>query len=247
MSAATIVANSARACVRLLYPPHCNWCGTACEDDDLLICRACQLLFVPAVRPPRCGRCASLLPNHLLNADDCANCQKWKRPQISRTLAIASYTNVARQAVLRIKKAHEEPLAWSLGKLLAGVLANRIAELAPDVVMAVPMHWTRRWHRGINGPDILASCVARRLSLPLAGRALRRRQRTEPLEELSLAARMHTLRHVFAVRWPKSIQGRRVLLIDDVMTTGATCNSAARTLRAAGAADVICAVFARTE
>src|SRR4051812_12294896 len=128
MSAATIVAESARACVRLLYPPHCNWCGAGCGDDDrLLLCCACQRLFAPAGALPRCRRCAARLPNLVRHGDGCGNCQKWRRPQFSRAFTVSSYSGATRSAILRIKQAREEPLAWSLGKLLAQSLASDLA------------------------------------------------------------------------------------------------------------------------
>ncbi len=246
-SPASIIIDSTRACIRLLYPPHCNWCGVSCGDEEhVLLCGECQRLFVPEKMPPRCSRCASLLPNHSLQAADCAHCRR-HRQKFSAAFALASYSGVPRAAVLRMKKSREEALAWSLGRLLAQSLHAQIAAAKPDIVVAIPMHWTRRLWRGINGPDILANCLARRLKLPLGRHVLRRRRMTEPLEDLSQDARAKTLRQVFSARRTRRIQGRRVLLVDDVITTGSTCNSASTALKAAGAADVICAVLARTE
>jgi ComF family protein len=121
-----------------------------------------------------------------------------------------------------------------------------VAGLPADAwVVPVPLHWWRHWRRGFNQAEALARALARRLDLPIR-RPLRRIKPTEKLAELSPTERARALRGAFRARKSPGLVGRTVLLVDDVLTTGATCGAAARALKQAGAARVVVAVIART-
>ena len=111
----------------------------------------------------------------------------------------------------------------------------------------MPMHWTRRLQRGINSPEILAGCLARHLGIPLRRRLLVRCRRTFLQTEMSPPQRFRNVRAAFRVHKSPCLQGARVLLVDDILTTGATCSEAAKTLKKAGAAAVVVAVLARAQ
>ena len=133
---------------------------------------------------------------------------------------------------------------------LAGPLGARLAEVLPrhenpTVVVAMPMHWLRRLARGYNQADLLAREVARHTGLPLA-RPLRRR-RSEPQAGKSSAQRRRNVQGKFQVVRPAAVRGRHVLLIDDVLTTGATASACARALKRAGAARVTLLALARVD
>ena len=108
-----------------------------------------------------------------------------------------------------------------------------------------PLHWWRRWQRGYNQSSSLALALATRLRLPLEKWWLKRIRNTPSQKALSAAARKENVRGAFRVRSTAAPKGRSILLVDDVMTTGATAHEAARVLRAAGATRVIVAVLAR--
>ena len=145
--------------------------------------------------------------------------------------------------MLRIKRPHERVLAAALGELLAESLVARQIEATPDAVVPIPMHWTRKAWRGTNSPQTIAERLARRLDAPLAPHLLVRCRRTEPQASLSLPNDGPTFR---ACPHP-DLAGARLLLVNDIMTTGATANEAARMLIKAGAASVAIAVLARAE
>jgi ComF family protein len=115
-----------------------------------------------------------------------------------------------------------------------------------DAVMAMPMHWRKRWERGFNQAELLAAPVARRFGLQLSDN-LRRTRYTAPQASLTEAARRANLRHSFRVVRPEQISGRRLLLIDDVFTTGATLRAATAALKTAGAASVSALTLARVD
>jgi len=151
-----------------------------------------------------------------------------------------------RSAVLRIKRPNERALAVALGDVLSETFAAQLSP-SPEVVIPVPMHWTRRAWRGTNSPHTIATCLASRLGIPLATHLLVRSRRTAPQATLSPNKRRANVRGAFRVRAHRDLPGARVLLVDDIMTTGATLNEAAKVLAKAGAGEITVAVLARAE
>jgi ComF family protein len=136
-------------------------------------------------------------------------------------------------------------------RTLAGPLGARLAAAVPmercfDVVVPTPLHWLRRWRRGFNQSDLLARELARRLRIPVRA-ALRRRRVTRAQAGLTYARRRANVSGAFTVRRPEWVAGKRVLLVDDVMTTGATANACAAALKQAGAARVTFVAVARVD
>jgi len=146
-----------------------------------------------------------------------------------------------------MKRPADRPLAVVLGEHLAARVAAEFSTAEIDVVMPVPMHWSRRVWRGANSPEVLAAAIAERLGVPTTSQLLVRRRRTIPQATLSPGRRRANVRGAFAVHPHKDLIGARVLLVDDILTTGATLNEAAKTLRKAGSSEVSVAVLARAE
>jgi ComF family protein len=149
--------------------------------------------------------------------------------------------------VLRIKRPHDRALAVALADLLAERSAQALVAAGIEVVVPVPMHWTRRAWRGANSPETIAARLAARLRVPLATELLVRRRRTAPQASLSAPKRRANVRGAFRVRPHADLLGARVLLVDDILTTGATLNEAAKTLANAGSGEITVAVLARAE
>jgi ComF family protein len=164
----------------------------------------------------------------------------------SLVVSLGVYQAELRLAVLRAKHAGQSALAIAAAELMWERRAERLRELGCDVVCAVPLHWRRRWAHGGNPPELLAECWSRRLGLGHE-RFLRRLRNTAPQTEVPVAQRFRNVRGAFALARGYAIEGARVLLVDDVVTTGATCSEAARALKAAGAAEVAVACLARAE
>src|SRR5262249_37441191 len=133
---------------------------------------------------------------------------------------------------------------------LAPVLARLLDRAVPardyDAIVPVPLHWRRRWHRGFNQAEALAHELGRRRGIPVL-RALSRRRATVNQAGLTSAARRRNIAGAFLVRDKARIEGKKILLIDDVMTTGATASACARALMQAGAESVSLATVARAD
>lgn len=231
----------------LLCPPRCGVCGAEPDGDDaevaadrppgVVVCRGCERGLVD--RDARCPRCAAPCPAGL----DCDRCRR-SRPAWDGLVVLGGYGDDLRATVLRAKRPGAEPVAAALGRLI--VRRHRAALLAwrSDAVVPVPMHWSRRAFRGTSAAEEIALQVAADLGLPC--RRLLRRTRATPMQnELPFAERPANVRGAFRPRG--GVAGLRLLLVDDVVTTGGTLSACRHALAAAGAAAVHAVAAARAE
>lgn len=231
--------------VDLLLPDVCAACGAAPVAAEGL-CGRCNVELLSLVSLPFCPRCSSTLgPNVPAREDGCGECPT-TLPRFDRVFRLGPYTGCLRQTIRDLKYHRRQRLRRRLTDLLAGRITAGWDGPAFDVVLAVPMHWRRRLARGFDHARSIASRLAATLHLPLGGELLRTRN-TPPQTHLSRTRRIENVRRAFAVRGAATVQGAAVLLVDDVTTTGATADEAARTLFDAGAAHVALAVFAKAE
>jgi len=209
--------------------------------------------LVPALFPADCVLCGGALPfRH--EAGVCLSCWSglpWRpgarrRRGPLRALAwAADYEGSMRRLVHGLKFEDRDELALPLGRGMAARLGPLILPHRPDLVVPVPLHFWRRYRRGYNQAGLLADHLARPLRLPLDPRALRRSRAGRRQLGLSRRERLRSLAGCFEAR-RATVRGRAVLLVDDVVTTGATLEECARALLAAGAGRVIACVLART-
>ncbi len=157
--------------------------------------------------------------------------------------AAGFYEGRLRDLIHLFKYGGVETLAGPLGRM-AMLAYPRRARV--DLVVPMPMHWWRRWRRGFNQAELLAGEVGRRAGLPVRT-VVRRSRRTSPQAGLSRKARRANVRGAFRIRAPEAVRGKRVLLVDDVLTTGSTADACARALKDAGAAWVGVLVLARVD
>jgi len=176
----------------------------------------------------------------------CVGC-RGRRFHFDTVVPLGVYRDQLRSAVLKMKRPSGEPLACALGQLLVLRRKEKLTQLRPQWVAPVPMHWFRRAMRKTNSPELLAEQIARGLGTAFAPRLLRRRRNTRLQPDLAPGERFHNVRGAFEVGAACDVQGARVLLVDDVLTTGATASEAASVLRRAGADMVAVAVVARAE
>jgi competence protein ComFC len=204
-------------------------------------------LAAVALAPPRCAACDE--PVGFLKAF-CGPCASTVVPAPSHGAqgrAAFTYDGAMARAIVRMKYERRPDLARPLGDLLWLALEPLRHVLHGSVVVPVPLHASRLAARGFNQSMLLAQRVARGLRAPLWPMALRRLRDTPRQAALDRQARVTNVASAFAARRPERIGGRRVLLIDDVRTTGATLEACELVLRAAGAVDVRWAVVAHAE
>lgn len=218
-----------RGFVQLVYPNTCWVCANFMPEPRAQVCNAClpRLTHDPF---PTCPRCSSTVGPHVALEDGCPEC-RGESFAFDGAFRMAPYEGVLREVVLRMKHRTGEDLAEVVAALWAQEMAPRLAPLGPDVVVPIPLHWLRRWRRGFNQSEILAAALSKQLARPCWKRALCRARWTEmQTAQPSGAARRENVKHAFEARRGKELQGKSILLVDDVLTTGATVNEAARAL-----------------
>lgn len=218
----------------LVLPPRCASCGAATAEAGAL-CPACWRA-IEFLTPPCCPRCAYPFEFEVSEQTLCAACHA-RPPVYDRARAVLRYDAGSRPMLLAFKHADRTDLAPLLGRWLARAGKELLAEA--DLVAPVPLHWTRLWTRRYNQAALLAQRAAGEAGRPFCPDVLIRRKRTAP-QKSGRAARTRNVAGAFSVpaRRRPAIEGRRILLIDDVRTTGATLDACARALKAAGAAGV---------
>jgi ComF family protein len=205
------------------------------------VCRRCIESPAPLEAEFFCVSCRTPFQNAfpLDSEGRCPLCRSGARG-FDAAYSFAAYDGVLRKLIHLYKYARIKTLARPLANLMARALP---LDESFDAIVPVPLHWLRRWKRGFNQSELLARAIARRTGIPMA-RALRRARATRTQAGLSNHARRRNVTRAFRAR---PMEGRRVLLIDDVMTTGATAAACALALKRAGAARVVLLTVARAD
>jgi ComF family protein len=229
--------------VDVLFPPFCPVCAARLDEERRdPLCGPCWQRL-ERITSPVCRGCGLPLPG--LGPDPapgaagrgwrCGSC-RGRPPAFDYARSAARYGDTVREALHALKFRGERGLARPLGDLLADT-ADRLS-IAPDLLVPVPLHRTRERERGFNQALLLARRLSRRSGVPVRRHVLRRVTATRPQTDLGPAQRRANVRQAFRLARPDLVAGHHVVLIDDVMTTGATAAECARCLRAGGAARI---------
>jgi len=235
-----LARNTARGALAFALPPRCPGCGTVVSEDHSF-CLDCwrSLDFLGG---PACGQCGVPIALAFDEAARCGACLA-DPPPFDRARAAVAYGPIARALALKLKYGRRPGIALTMARPMRRAGA---AMLAGALVAPVPLHRWRLWSRGYNQAALIARAVARdggELALDL----IERPRRTPPLRGLGRLARERAVSGAFRLgpAWKDKVKGRRIVLVDDVYTTGATAKGCARILKRAGAAEVNLLCWAR--
>ncbi|HWD59155.1 MAG TPA: ComF family protein [Stellaceae bacterium] len=236
----SVLRRLGRAVVDGVLPPRCLACGATVDEVEAL-CPACwgSMNFFA---PPWCAVCGLPFPHPMGEGALCGECAR-QPPSWDRARSVLRYDRHSRRLVLMLKHGDQTHLANAFGRWMRRV-GGEVLDGA-DLLVPVPLHWTRLFGRRFNQSALLARAIHGAGGPPVAADWLVRRRRTPSQGLLGPAARARNVRGAFALKRGRSVAGKRVVLIDDVLTTGATAEECARILRRAGAQSVGVLVLAR--
>jgi ComF family protein len=242
-------ASMIRYLINFIYPPHCAGCELRMSiASPGAVCEEC-LAQIERVPEPICRQCGIPIDSLEQRSEQCRACAETP-PYFGCARAVTRYRpglSEDGQVVPSIIRRHKYGRNQSLSRALAQCLGEHLPINGEDydLVVPVPLHRGRLMWRGFNQAALLAAAVAKKIARPLDVVTLTRTRATSPQTAQDSAQRRHNVRGAFAVNRPYRIVNRRVLLIDDVMTTGATVDECARVLRLAGARRVDVLTLAR--
>ena len=218
-------------------PPRCLRCGKVLKQNTGL-CRQCieEIHFITEPYCHKCGHPFDFLEEHngqLL----CGRCLKTKRSVFRLSRSAFAYDDASKNLILSFKFHDKTENAKLLAQMMF-VAGSDIFAAGVDVIMPVPLHYTRLVKRRYNQSALLAQELSKLSGIKADNLSLVRHKKTKPQVELSGMERQRNVRNVFSVKNQTTVKGKRVLLIDDVLTTGATLRECAKALRQAGAKSI---------
>ncbi|MGE5550160.1 MAG: ComF family protein [Bacteroidota bacterium] len=238
MSARDFWRELQRGLTELVFPPleRCAVCDRDALRPTLALCRDC-LRRLPFLAPPLCSRCGRLLRLCAARDGACRECAR-ERFFFSRARAVCLYEGAARAYLHEVKFHRSLPLARALAGVLAAYVREQGGFQSYEAILPVPLHARREAERGFNQAAVLAGAVGAVLHRPVVMEAAARIRQTETQSRLDRERRRENVKAAFSIVDPGAVTGRRVLLIDDILTTGYTASECARALLRAGAVEV---------
>ena len=241
----TLVRKFCTGLFSLIFPDDCRICAEPLREISRVpVCRACLAKVEPLAADYFCAQCRAPFRNAfpLDEKGLCALCRRGVSG-FDAAYSYGFYEGPLRELIHLFKYGKVQTLAKPLGRYLALALPR---EERFDAIVPMPLHWRKRWQRGFNQADLLAHEIARRTHTPVKS-ALQRVRATVTQAGLTNAKRRKNVSGAFRPKGEKALRGLRILLVDDVMTTGSTAAACARALKMAGARQVVLLTLARTD
>ena len=218
-----------------VYPQNCPICQKPLEREEKEVCEDCwkTLAFLPS---PFCPYCKSFLEDEETVFNH--RCPYLSKPEDRKILAVKSlgtFDDYYQKLIHRFKYDKKIPLGKYLAQSLGKIVEQERDFVNCDLVIPVPLHPARYRERGFNQSEILAQGISQTMNLPLEKEILKRKKNTKDQTYLNAQQRAENVRGAFVITQPEKIKDKKVILVDDVITTGATLNECARMLQKAGA------------
>lgn len=240
----TRLKNWADAGLNFFYPAICQICGEQrAHQTEGYVCADCWT-DVRFIQPPFCERCGLPCEGEITTAFECSNCREMELHFRSARSAVAA-RGVVLDVVHRYKYFHALWFEPFLADLLIRQAKPVLAKEKWDWIVPVPLHRLKKREREFNQAERLANQLARATSIPVNRNLLERVEFTRTQTLLTRPQRMANVRSAFRMRGEKKLQGEKIVLLDDVLTTGATTSACAKVLRKAGAGEICVWTVAR--
>ncbi len=218
-------------CLHFIFPPLCPLCKDVVDGENTL-CPTCWP-HIEFIADPCCDQCGLPLATASLHEKEkCISCLQHHFSFTQNRSAIL-YTQTSKKMILDLKHGHKLSIAPLLAQWMVRS-GHKLIEKS-DILIPVPLHWTRLLKRGFNQAAVLTQHIGKKTNTPYLLNTLKRVKRTPSQDGLSASARQKNVHHAFIVPNPQDIRGKSLLLIDDVMTTGSTLEACAKVLIQSGA------------
>jgi len=232
----------------LLFPSPCRVCQGPLTSHRSLICGTCWD-GIRRIEGPICPRCGIPFPSAESQAYTpqflCGDC-RLEEPPFHQARSVGYYEGTLREAIHLFKFGKREEMGRHLGGLMVDHFPEDWDLSSIDLLLPIPLHPRRRWERGFNQSLILGERIAKAYDIKLEGHVLARSRPTLPQSDLPLAEKFANLKGAFQVRKREEVEGKNILLVDDIYTSGATAQEASKTLLKAGAEKVLVYTLARS-
>lgn len=230
------------AALDFVYPPHCLLCGNEVQSATLEFCADCRIKLNPCSLT-ECHRCGAPVGPFANQADGCGQC-RGTRFAFERVIRLGVYEGDMRSACLRAKAPGGSGVARALAKVLVTEKKSAFDEMAIDLAIPIPEHWTRRFLQAQYAAETISREIARLRRWPWSRSLLVKIRRTSKQATSPTPIRRQQQAGSFSVGQGEVVRGKHVLLIDDILTTGSTVDAASKALKQAGAKQVTVAVLA---
>lgn len=241
-----IISKLCSALLDLIYPRYCLICYTSLNNTNRkALCSECESKIEFINQNTACPKCGMDLGPYVEPETLCQECHN-NPPRFTKAIAVARYEGIIRDIIHQFKYARQKVLLDELANLLIDKWL-KVSDSLPhiDLIIPAPLYRKKLKERGFNQSELLAEKVHKATGIPLEINNLIKMQSTPDQASLNSSDRKKNLIDVFEVTNPQSIKDKNILLIDDVLTTGATASEIARTLKKNGAKDVYVFVLAR--
>ncbi len=230
----------------LVFPPLCLICRQVeTVSSQTPICSECHIKVVPPVAQETCLRCAALVGPYTSDETGCPLCRHAKY-DFEEVVTLGRYHSLPAESCLRAKQSRNHALVRLLTRMLHERNAARLRDWSADLIIPVPNHWWKRLRRENTAPMWIAYELGRLLKTPVRQQIIIQRKRSKAQHNIrDILLRRRNVRDIYAIRPSKLIEGRTILLVDDIMTSGETLHHVAKLLKAGGAQTIYAAVIAR--
>ncbi len=238
-----MIRSAMSGAIDLIYPRFCAVCDGSVEYGLRYLCWDC-LANVDKVQPPFCSVCGDPVDGMIGHEYICSWCSE-RRPYFDVARSAVRYCGGMKKIMHAFKYENASYLSKDLASLLVACVDTHYSNACFDAVVFVPLHASKERNRTYNQSYLLAKDLASKMGLPVVSTCLKRVRETKTQTGMSARQRMWNVRDAFDVKWSEWVEGRRFLMVDDVMTTGATVDECAKVLKQAGAAGVSVITVAR--
>jgi competence protein ComFC len=222
-----------------VYPQHCAICKKYLRREEKDICEVCWNSLV-VLTDPFCPYCKSFVEEEKTECSFCKFAGEFSEDhKISLVRSLGRFDDYYRELVHRFKYGKKIPLGKRLGQRLGETINDDSIFSKSDFLIPVPLHKSRYRERGFNQSEIIAEEISKATGLPFLKDMLKRKKNTKDQTNLSPQQREENVRGAFVVTEPEMINGKKIILVDDVITTGATLSECARMLKQAGAEKIL--------